>query len=721
MFLGGNMTRMQGWRIPFAVALFVHAVSFTIFSETAFSSATSIAETETHPPRVAPRAIDATDWKFETDGPLSLADGWTVFRGSLIAAERFLGQGCSLPAEGIPSEAVSLPDVWGPSITPDPSTGHGVATYCLELAISSPDRFVGFQLGSIRSVAAVYALHKDTPGSAEHASLVYQSGNLTSTSHELVYNPATPVISVPHGAEKLTLVIQVANYVHKQGGMPNVPVVDLSERLEANYRRNSALPTALFLVLSVVAAATFFVGRFNEDTARYNVFAFLSAASAVRVLFVSDVVWDYFPTFTFARKLDLEYLSLFLVLAAYYAFVHMLFRRQEMGRFDKTVYSVSALLVVFALVAAPFLPVAMITLAREPIQIAWFVVVCVVAFTLAKSFLEDPHQKKDALFVFVAALLMSSYEGLVGLGVIAASMEWSQLIVLFVTLLHVRAFQANFKGVEQERDELNRDLVAANTILENQTVELRQALVRAEDAARAKSSFVAAMSHELRTPLNAIIGFSELISKQAFGPVQNERYVEYAGDINKSGLDLLTTVNDILDLSRIESGNDMMVEEELDFENLARSIVHLASVQATEMDVECRFTSPKQLPFLRADARKVKQLLHNLMSNAIKFNVVGGSVDVSVAFENGSLVLEVVDSGIGMSSEDIGKALSRFEQVDNELARRYEGLGLGLPLVDALVEQHKGTLAISSKPGVGTTVTVVFPSERTLINMQEAV
>ncbi len=110
-------------------------------------------------------------------------------------------------------------------------------------------------------MAAVYGLHKDSLDGPEHASLLYSSGDLASQSYERVYNPATPVITVPHGAEQLTLVIHVANYVHKQGGLPTIPVVDLSERLEANFRRNSALPTALFLVLSVVAAATFFAGR----------------------------------------------------------------------------------------------------------------------------------------------------------------------------------------------------------------------------------------------------------------------------------------------------------------------------------------------------------------------------------------------------------------------------------------------------------------------------
>ncbi len=718
MFFGGWTERRRQW-IALCAVLF--AVSIWASSEASSQGLSPTTDINVSPSNNPIGTQSQQYWDFESDGPLSLAEGWTVFRGSLVEPERFLGNGCALSSSELRPEGISLPDIWGPRLTLDPSSGHGVATYCREVSLGPQGKFVGFQFGSIRSVAAVYAVHRDSPDGEQHASLLYRSGDLTSKSHEHVYNPATPVITVPHGAESLTLVIQVANYVHKQGGFPTVPVVDLSERLEANYRRNSALPTALFLVLSVIAAATFFAGRFGKDTLRYNVFAFLSAAAAMRVLFVSDVVWDYFPTFTFARKLDFEYLSLFLVLLAYYAFIKVLFRRDRAIWFDNIVYSVSSVLILFSLFATPFLPAGFVTLTREPIQLMWLATACVVAYTLARSLVSDPHQNKEALFVFVAAMCMTGYEAAVGLGVFTASMEWSQLLVLFVTLLHVRAFQSNLNGVEKERDELNRHLVAANASLEEQTVELKQALMRAEEAARAKSSFLAAMSHELRTPLNAIIGFSEMIQKQLFGPVQNEQYLDYACDINSSGHQLLGTVNDILDLARIESGNDQMVDEELDLTSTVNSIVHLADAQAKVVDVELKVRCQESLPLLLGDARKFKQLLHNLVSNAIKFNVTNGWVEVGVMQRQGCIILEVSDSGIGMSGADIEKALSHFQQIDDELGRRYEGLGLGLSLVQALAEQHEATLEITSELGVGTRVTVAFPARRSVQDVREAV
>ncbi len=709
----GRVNNVRRWRaISSAVLL---ALSFLSLSAAYAQGPRPVGGADGSVLSRAQGGIDASDWDFATDGPLPLADGWTVYRGALIDPERFAGGGCALSDAGLRPEPATMPDMWGPALTLDPATGHGVATYCLELETGPQEKFVGFQLGIIRSIAAVHVLYKDDLHSPAHASLLYRSGDVSSRSHEHVYNPATPVISLPHEAEHITLIIQVANYVHKQGGMIYVPVVDLSERLEANYRRNSALPTALFLVLSVISIATLFAGRFHEDKLRFNVFAFLTMASALRVFFVSDIIWDYFPTITAARKYDFEYMSLFLVLSAYYAFIHMLFRREQLTWFDKAVYSMSAAMAFFAVVVAPLLPAGTITLTREPIQFFWLLIACVVAFTLVKSILSDPRQKKDAVLVFLAAASMSLYEVLIALGVIEASMEWSQVLVLFVTLLHVRAFALNLRLVEEERDELNRHLVAANESLEAQTAELSEALLRAEESARSKSSFLAAMSHELRTPLNAIIGFSEMIHKQVFGPVENENYLEYATDINRSGQQLLGTINDILDLSRIESGYDAMFDEELDLETLVSSIVHLASAQEKAGDIKMRLQCPDDLPLFRGDGRKVKQLLHNLLSNAVKFNVADGWVEVSLFLQDGCFVLQVADSGIGMSNADIEKALSHFQQIDGDLGRRYEGLGLGLSLVQALAEQHGASLQITSVINDGTTVSVVFPANRTIV------
>ena len=234
----------------------------------------------------------------------------------------------------------------------------------------------------------------------------------------------------------------------------------------------------------------------------------------------------------------------------------------------------------------------------------------------------------------------------------------------------------------------------------------------AEVANRVKSEFLANMSHELRTPLNAIIGFAEIIMSEVLGPVGNEKYRDYAKDINDSGQHLLEIINDILDLSKIETGQAALCEEEIDVPDAVRACLKLIRERATTAGVDLipDFESGTY-PVLRADRRMLKQILVNLLSNAVKFTPRGGRVTVSAHCDPvAGYTLTFADSGIGIAPDDIPKALARFEQVDARLDRRFEGTGLGLPLSKAFVELHGGSLDLESEVGVGTTVTIRFPA-----------
>jgi signal transduction histidine kinase len=244
---------------------------------------------------------------------------------------------------------------------------------------------------------------------------------------------------------------------------------------------------------------------------------------------------------------------------------------------------------------------------------------------------------------------------------------------------------------------------------------LQAAKEQAELASRAKTAFLANMSHELRTPLNAIIGFAEIIREQLLGPVGTEKYLDYVGDIHLSGNHLLEVINDILDLSKIESGRFELLEKPVDLERVLGSTLRLLGDKAAKGSLTVRTRLPDPQPLLYADERAMKQILLNLLSNSVKFTQPGGLVEVAVELApDGDLLLVVTDTGVGFDLVDLPRALAPFGQVDTSLTRRYQGTGLGLPLVNSLTQLHGGRLEIDSKPEQGTRVVVRMPASRVM-------
>jgi len=249
-----------------------------------------------------------------------------------------------------------------------------------------------------------------------------------------------------------------------------------------------------------------------------------------------------------------------------------------------------------------------------------------------------------------------------------------------------------------ERKRTERDLLAAKE--------------QAELANRSKTEFVANMSHELRTPLNAIIGFSQVIAGEMLGPVGTPKYVGYARDILGSAEHLLGLINDILDVSKLEAGKLDLVEEVIDPPKTVADLVQLAEAKAQANNIQVTIHREGVIPPLRADSRKLKQILLNLLVNAIKFSHPGGKVEIVLRNVDGALAVAVTDHGIGMDATEVQLAMTRFGQVASTWTRKHDGTGLGLPLAIGLTELHGGTLTIHSTKGVGTTVTVSFPRER---------
>jgi PAS domain S-box-containing protein len=276
------------------------------------------------------------------------------------------------------------------------------------------------------------------------------------------------------------------------------------------------------------------------------------------------------------------------------------------------------------------------------------------------------------------------------------------LIPLFMTLGHIGDNARKFCAVFRDITHWKR--------AEEELIESKR---RAERTSSAKSDFLAKISHEIRTPLNAIIGFAEVMMEERFGPMGNERYREYLKDIHASGEHLISLINDLLDLSKIEAGKLELSFARVDLNEVARQCIALMQPQANRERIIIRTSLLPDLPAIVADSRSIRQIVLNLLSNSVKFTPPGGQVIVSTALaDSGEVHLRVRDTGVGMSESEVATALEPFRQLST--AGRSGGTGLGLPLTKALTEANRASFAIKSAVNAGTLVEITFPSTRVL-------
>ncbi len=245
-------------------------------------------------------------------------------------------------------------------------------------------------------------------------------------------------------------------------------------------------------------------------------------------------------------------------------------------------------------------------------------------------------------------------------------------------------------------------------------LDLTTAKASAEEENREKSKFLANVSHELRTPLNAIIGFSEILKDEVMGPLGNDQYRDYVRDIHNSGVHLLSLINDILDYSKANAGKLDIEMSDVDVNKVIRASMRLVTPRAKDASVNLKEEVPKEHVVLKSDPKRLKQVLLNILSNSVKFTPPDGTITLLMwkNIQENTIVIEVKDTGVGIPSKSISKVMASFGQVENQLSRRYDGTGLGLPLSKKLVELMGGRLEIRSKEGQGTTVTITLPFEQ---------
>jgi signal transduction histidine kinase len=281
--------------------------------------------------------------------------------------------------------------------------------------------------------------------------------------------------------------------------------------------------------------------------------------------------------------------------------------------------------------------------------------------------------------------------------------------------LHVVDLEISRLQLQQQGEEatgLAEALYVAREEAEQARFEAESARRAADQANQAKSEFLARMSHELRTPLNAILGFAEIMKEGIGAAGKNDTYTQYSQDIFDSGSHLLSVINDILDLSKVEAGRFELAEEQVDLQYAAKSVAKLVRETAAKRGLKMLVEAPGDIPRIRSDQRVVRQMLLNLLSNSLKFTPRGGSVFVQVAGDGDGIAVQVRDTGIGIDEQHIAKVLQPFGQVRDPSTEDVQGTGLGLPLVKSFIEAQGGRFELASRVGEGTTVTLWFPPER---------
>ena len=280
----------------------------------------------------------------------------------------------------------------------------------------------------------------------------------------------------------------------------------------------------------------------------------------------------------------------------------------------------------------------------------------------------------------------------------------------FFVFVSARLHESNLRllSFQSEKDGLIAELEVAKSVSD-------EARRRAEEANLAKSRFLASMSHELRTPLNAILGFSEVMDSEVLGPLENKTYKEYVGDIHRSGRHLLDLINEILDLSRIEAGRYDLQEEAVALADIAEDCIGMVQLKARSKNISISSRFEKDLPAVWGDERALRQVALNLLSNAVKFTPQGGEIEVKVGWTSGGgQYISIRDNGPGIPEEEIPVVLSAFGQGAIAIKSAEQGTGLGLPIVQAVLEKHDGELILKSKLREGTQTIAILPPKRVL-------
>ena len=660
-------------------------------------------------PSVSNGVLDATRWNFSADGAVTLGGSWLF----------------SDISEGEPTDGRrQLAHVPGPWPVADESgwlaKREGAAHYRVKLKLSDApagERLAintGYWMSAYKVVA--------------NGRVIVEGGRIGQSSASEWANPYARVVALPEGVHEVDLEIVVSNHMNRFVGSSVAPQIGLESALLSQSRFIETL--SIFLIGAMVFGALYHtvlhaLDRRDSANFWFAVFATLLAIRTVAIAPLAGYTVEYVEQYWVWR---INYASTMLLLPVTFQFFLASFPTQFREADARWLWWCFGILAAATFLSGPIVG----EICLKILQLYSVIYIFRFSMGLFRSYRSGVQGASIALLGWLLCAGTAVHDILMSNGIIASVNLIPYGFMGFFLCLSGMLASRHQDAYRQARHMTNR-LQTLNEELEvavqNRTAELEEkleelsanqsALQQAREAAVsaniAKSRFLATMSHELRTPLNSILGFSEFIRDEKLGAVGDARYSEYAGHIHESGEHLLELISDILDLSRIETGKLVLRFEEVRIPDVIEAAIAKAATRERRAGDCVTVNVSPSLPMVHADGRAVTQMVINLVSTALKFTPDDGSVTLS-AFQraDGGVTIEVADTGIGMEPDEIPRAIAALSQIDNNLSRRHEGTGLGLTIVNAMMQQHGGTLAIDSEKGRGTRVRLEFPAEKSI-------
>lgn len=633
-------------------------------------------------PAIHEGVIDLRQWDFERDGPVSLKGTWSFYRDQFVSD-------LSAPSAR-PDGFVLAPSSWnGQTIDGVPLNAYGAHSYAVRLLVPAEMTRPTIYIRDQKSAHRVYA----------DGQLLASNGEVgrTAESTRPFYRPQVielPSDSITREDRTIVLVVQVANFHDRKGGL-FFPVQFGSETGVRNWRERR-IGFAIFMLGTLSIFGLYHLGLFamrpGEQATLY--FGLICLIVALRLPLTGErYIMQIFPTWPFELLYRIEFLTFFAAVPLFSTFVSCLFPEY----FSRTILRIVQAFGTLACLALLVLPTTWLTHAALFYQL---VTLSTVAYILGVAVMAARGDARGASFFLVgwAVLLLSVLNDILRANEIVQTPFIGPVGMFFFIFAQSSILASRFHSAFDELDSVSRELRRA--LIEERKVDaLRSERDAAEKASRAKSEFLANMSHEIRTPMNSILGMADLLADD---PVRSER-TRYIRIIQRSGQTLLALLGDILDLARVEAGRLDIVETAVDPRETLRAVVEMMETQAAQKQLRLSYTVDDRVPErIAADVTRLRQVLVNLIGNAVKFTDQGSvSVDAHL-LDGGILEFVVADTGRGIAPERIDSVFNAFTQADNSTTRLYGGSGLGLTICRRLVELMGGRIRAESELNVGS-------------------